>query len=172
MNAPLDIQAREFNRLRERLAADFGLDENDEAVIDTADGETNLTDLLVRMVRQARDRTAQADVCTEQMRALAERKGRHVAAADRLRSLVAEAMLETGIRKLSPGDFTATARLTAPKPEIVNEEDLLPFYTRIVRKPDMDAIRLEHQRCAAEGEAMNIPGVVISNGRPSLTLRT
>lgn len=172
MNSPLNVQTREFNRLRERLAIDFGLDYDDEAVVDTTEGETDLVGLLVRMVRTARQRLADAKVCAEQIGALAERKKRHTDAADKLRRLVAEAMLEAGIRKLSPGDFSASSRLTVSKPEIVNEEDLPPFYTRIIRQPDKEAIKSEYARCLAESEEFSIPGVVISNGRPSLIVRT
>ena len=172
MNAPLDIQKRAFLSLRERLAAAFGLDAEDEAVIDTTDGETDLTGLLVHMVRQARERAAQAEVCAEQIKALTERKRRHTDAADKLRALVAETMLECGLKKLAPGDFTASASVTKPKAEIINEDELPPFYTRTVRKPDLDAIKGELARCQAEGEPVNIPGVVVNNGRPSLTVRT
>lgn len=171
MNTHVAAHAREFNRLRERLAADFGLDIDDEAVVDTAEGETNLEGLLVSMVRRARERAAQADVCAEQVKALMERKRRHVDAAEKLCGLVAETMIETGLRKLAPGDFTATASMTKPKPEIYSEDGLPEFYTRTVRKPDLDAIKNELARCQGEGEVFSIPGVTISNGRPSLTVR-
>lgn len=169
--SPLEIQAHEFNRLRERLATEFGLDADEDATVDTADGETSLTDFLVRMVRSARERVAQAEVCSEQMKALGERKKRHLAAADRLRELVAETMLECGIKRLTPGDLTATASMTKPKPEVVDEDALAPIYTRTVRKPDMDAIKGYFAECQAESRAFDLPGVVISNGRPSLTVR-
>ena len=172
MNAPLDIQKRAFLALRERIAAEFGLDTDDEAVIDTTEGETDLVALLARMVRQSRERAAQAKVCAEQIEALSERKRRHTDAADKLRSLIAETMLEVGLKKLAPGDFTASASFTKPKAEVVNEDELPPFYTRTVRKPDLDAIKGEVARCQAEGDPINIPGVVMSNGRPSLTVRT
>ena len=171
MNTMVDIQVREFNRLRERLAADFALDVDDEAIVDTADGETDLTGLLIRMVRTVRQRDAEAQACAKQIEALSERKRRHAAAADKMRALVAEAMLETGMKKLSPGDFTCTARMTAAKPEIINEDDLPPFYTRTVRAPDKEAINGEFKRCHAEDQPFDIPGVSISNGRPSLTVR-
>lgn len=171
MSGPLNVQTREFNRLRERLAADFDLSTDDEAVLDTAEGETDLVGLLVRMVRASRQRLAEAEVCAEQIKALSERKKRHADAADRLRSLVAEAMIETGLRRISPGDFTGSASMTKPKPEIVNEEELHPLYTRTIRVPDKDAIKNEYARCISEGVAFDIPGVTISNGRPSLVVR-
>ena len=171
MNTMVDIQVREFNRLRERLAADFALDVDDEAVVDTADGETDLTGLLIRMVRTVRQRDAEAQACAKQIEALSERKRRHASAADKMRALVAEAMLETGMKRLSPGDFTASARMTAPKPEIVNEDELPDFYTRTITTPDKLAINGEFARCQAEGASFEIPGVSISNGKPSLTIR-
>lgn len=172
MNTFVDAQVREFNRLKEWIAAQAGLDADDEAVVDTTEGETDLTGLLIRMVRSARQRTAEAEVCTAQITAIAERKRRHMDAADKLRALVAEAMIETGLKKLSPGDFTCTATMTKPRPEVVNADDLPDFYTQAVVKPDKTAINDEFARCQAEGEAFSIPGVTISNGRPSLTVRT
>ena len=38
--------------------------------------------------------------------------------------------------KLSPGDFTASATMTKPKPEVVNADDLPDFYMQAVVKPD------------------------------------
>lgn len=172
MATPLDHHARAFNALRERLAADFGLDADDEAVVDTAEGETDLVGLLVRMIRAARERAAQADVCAEQIKALSERKKRHTDAADRLRALVAETMLDTGLKKIAPGDFTASARLLAPK--IETDVSALPtFYTRQVVSvvADMDAIKGELARCEDQREPFMVPGVSIGNGKPSLTVR-
>ena len=172
MSAFLDPQTRGFNRLRETLASEFGLDTNDEAVIDTAEGETDLAGLLTRMVRQARERFAQAEVCAEQIKALSERKSRHTTAAEKLRALVAEAMLEVGLKKLAPGDFSASARLTKPKPEIIDDSALPKFYTKAKIVADKEAINSEYERCVADGDPFDIPGVVVSNGRPSLTVRT
>jgi hypothetical protein len=173
MHAPLDNQTRHFNRLREALAADFGLDADDEAVIDTADGETDLAGLLVYMLRQSRERAYQVEVCAQQIRALAARMSRHAAAADKLRSLVAEAMLDTGLKRLAPGDFTASVRLSKPGPEIVDDDALPDFYFRqkVEVVPDKEAIRSEFERCAAEGAEFSIPGVAVSNGKPILTVR-
>ena len=172
MNDRVSLEVREFNRLKERLAADFALDADDDAIIDTAEGETDLTGLLIRMVRTVRQRAAEAEVCAKQIAALTERKRRHTDAADKLRALVAEAMIETGLKRLSPGDFTASVTMTKAKPEIVNEEDLPGFYTQAVVRPDKTAINDEFARCQAENAPFYIPGVTISNGRPSLTVRT
>ena len=171
MNDRVSLEVREFNRLKERLAAEFALDVDDEAILDTTDGETDLTGLLIRLIRDARDRGAQADVCAEQIKALAARKKRHEDASDKLRALVAGAMVETGLKRLSPGDFTCTARMTAAKAEIANAEEIPPFYTRTVRAPNKDAINGEFARCQAENAPFDIPGVTISNGKPSLTVR-
>lgn len=172
MNEPLlDLRVREFNSLRQALALAFDVDADDEAAIGTAEGETDLDEMLVRMIRAARHRAAQAEVCAEQIKALAERKERHTKAAERLRAMVANAMLETGIKKLSPGDFTASVRMLPAKPEVVDVMALPEFYTHIVRKPDLEAIKGEFNRCVTENDDFSIPGVVVSNGKASLTVR-
>lgn len=174
MNTPLDHHTREFNRLRERIASEFGLESDDEFVVGTVEGETDLAGLLVRMVRQARERTAQAEVCAEQIKALSERKKRHTEAAQKIRAMVADAMLESGLTKISPGDFTASVRMTKPGAEIVDETALPTFYLKPIQKyiPDRAAIEDEYARCVAEKDTFFIPGVVVSNGKPSLTVRT
>lgn len=170
--SPLENEAREFNRLKSWLASEYNLDEGDEAVQDTAEGASTLTELLERMVRAAREREAQAKVCKAQTEALAARKKRHETVAEEIRAQVAAVMLECGIKKLKPGDFTASARMTGAKAEIFNEEELPPFYTKTKRVPDKEAINSEFDRCQAEKASFDIPGCSISNGRPSLTIRT
>ena len=168
---PLDREKAEYARLRERLQEAYGLEDGDDALLDTLEGETDLTGLLAHMVRVAKSREADADACRAQMDLLRARKMRLEDGAAKLRKLVAETMLEMGVKKLAPGDFSASARMTAPRPKVTEETELPDFYTKSKRVADLDAIKGEYERCVAEGDAFHIPGVVITNGEPSLTVR-
>lgn len=174
MNAPFAFETAAFNRLRERLAAEFGLADDDEAVVTTAEGETNIREVLENIVRTIKDREAQMQACALQIAKLEARKDNHKFQVERLRAIVAETMLECDMKPLKPGDFTCSARMTKSAPKVVDSYALPPFYTKCETtiSPDLDAIKGEFDESAAEKRQFSIPGVVISNGKPSLTIRT
>lgn len=168
---PLDRERATYALLKERLQSVYGLGDDDNTLADTLEGETDLHGLLSRMVREARHREADAETCKAQIELLKTRKTRLEDGAEKIRKIVAETMLDMGIKKLAPGDFTASARLTASRPKVVDADQLPEWAVKIETKrvPDLAMIK---EKAAFDGEAFSCPGVVITNGEPSLTVRT
>ena len=83
-----------YNTLKERLKEVFDLEDDDEALLDTLDGETGLSDVILKLVRDAK----RSEAFAEGMKAIiadnVTRKKRFEARADKLRALAAWAMQE------------------------------------------------------------------------------
>lgn len=107
---------------------------------DLLDGETPALDDLRQVVRHALECEAMADALDTRIRAMAARKARFVAAADRCRALVRDCLIDAQLKRLGADDFTASVRL-ATRPVSVSSPDLLPdALCRTVRSPDLTAI--------------------------------
>ena len=156
----------QFQRIADAIARANDLEATDQVVIDTAEGETGLFDIIDKAVAQIEQNEAWADVLGEKIRALSERQLRFSHAASDLREAVAEAMIEIGKPSHKTPEFTLSVRVTKPK-MLINEETLPDDYKKTVIKkvPDKDAIQ------AVLDIGGDVPGVTKTNGKPSLTVR-
>jgi len=156
-----------WNTLRERLAAQFELQENDPALIDTLDGETELNERLVKVALSAKEDEAHAEAIKAMMDDMKVRKARLERSADYKRAQIAWAMQETGQASIKSPAITLSQRIGKPKVRI--DETLLPDeYKKTVTKlvPDREIIDTGLEL------GTDIPGVTISNPEPVLTLRS
>lgn len=155
-----------YNETRERIAVAFELDKDDQAVIDTASGETNLEELLAAALREARMAGEMAEGAKRIIDATRARQERLKLKADGIRKAVAWAFAEAGLQRITAPDLTASMGHGRPKMTI--DEDRLPaaFKDQIVSyKPNRDRIQ-------AAVDVGNVPdGVQISNSEPVLTVR-
>ena len=155
-----------FIRLQREIAAAEGLELNNEAVLDTVEGETDLFPVIDRTITLARENETLAGALGGRIKEMQERKARLLETSGKLRSAVAEAMLDIGSKSHKFPEFTLTARITAPGIEITDEA--LPVeYKRekISLVPDREKIDFALELGA------DVPGVTRTNGRPSLTVR-
>ena len=157
-----------FNRLRDAYARSFDLDRDDPAIIDTVEGETDITaviqasyerwETIIRNVESLKDYIARLDGRAKDMSA----------AAKTLKQDIAEAMLDCGMKTLRLPMATLTAGTTKPGVEITPEAlpDAYKFdKVTTVRVPDRDMIAVELEA------GLSIPGVRQHNGKPMLTVR-
>lgn len=168
---PLSLEARAFADLKAKLAEAFGLEEDDEAVVDTAEGQSTLTEMILSSIRYAKRREAYAEAISAIIADNRRRQQRHQAAADNIRAAVAQAMQEAGLPKVEAGDITITQRKARPGPAIVDEA-LLPEWakkTKVTVSGDKAAI---NARYAADPEHFECPGVVIANGEVGIIVRS
>lgn len=168
MNAPLNQDVTIYNVMKARLIDEYGLDEDDTALLDTLDGMSDIKERLVWLAREARRTEAFSDSLKEIIKENRERKDRFDKRADKLRALIAWAMQETDIRKIEAAEMTLSMRMNAPSLVTTIEPENAPDWARkekITYTFDRDAIKehLEHEEL--EWAHMN-------NGAPSVTIRT
>lgn len=169
MNAPenLSHELRIFAIIKERIAEVERLDADDEFVVGSAEGESNLPELIAQIVREARHAEAMAQGLKALIAESKERMDRLAHKADKLRQVAHFALCEAGIKKIEQPDFTAT-RSAGRRSVIVTEEntDLIPdAYVRVKR--DVDKTKIKQALEAGE----DLSFAFLSNADEVLTVR-
>lgn len=152
--------------LREQLKQAFGLDDDDQVLADTLEGESAFVEILAAALRECKAKEAMAEGLKGLIADMQTRKARLEHTAERIRQIVADAMLEAGERKLALDDMTVSVR--QGKPKIVPDIERLPDRYKVpvlTFKPNKDAI----QEAVDRGDVPE--GVTITNGSASLTIR-
>lgn len=147
------------------LRQEIGEDDHDRLLL-ALDSETDVIDLLRRVVRASIEADSQADAAETRIRDLTARRDRFRARKEAARGL-AFAMLEAlGLSRLDDPEFTVSVGKPRQK-VLVTDPDALPdAFVRITRAPDVAAIN-------AAVKAGQVPdGVEVANGMPSLIVRT
>lgn len=160
----LTIAANGYAELRARLAEAFGLSEDDQAVLDTAEGESDLPELIAKAMREIVRREAQANAMSAIIADNEERRARHQHAARGGRTAIAHALEAAGLRKLEFPDMTISLRMTRPALRIVDESRLPDWAWRVKRELNKAEIIARSDEC---GDAIQF-----SNAEPALTVRT
>jgi hypothetical protein len=168
MNAPIRIPLSEEVRIGHTVAdqlAAAGIDTDDAHYSELFASGSDLPDRLLRILRAARYVEADAETLGGMMKDMAERKARLERKAKSMRQTVLWAMAEVGLTKLHGPDLSAS--VSAGKPSVlITDEDALPDECcAFKRVPSKTAIAA----ALAEGP---VPGACMSNGTPSLTIRT
>lgn len=152
----------------QRLIAEHPELAGDETLrADTFEGETDLHNVLARLVDAVGEAEAMGEAIKARAAQLNERRSRYEAKHDALRGLIAKVMDRAGVAKVTLPEATLSTRFDPPGP-VVTDPDALPdelVRTKIVRSPDMAAIK-------AAMQAGPVPGVALSNGKTVLTIRT
>lgn len=163
----LDAEARAYNQLREALAREYELDPDDPAVLDTAEGASNLHDLIAETARALAEDEAFVESLGKIIISYKERSARIERRIEYRRRAITRAMEEADLRKAVFPDATISRRELKPRPRVVSEEMLPDAYwkEKIVLSPDMDAI--ERDIKCGHGSP---PGVVMSNGGSTITI--
>jgi hypothetical protein len=110
--------------LKEQLKAEYALDDDDQALIDTLDGLSDLKELIAWAARQARYEEAQAEACKALIGDMQARKKRREEKADKIRAAIIVAMEAAGEKKLDAPDCTISLRVGRPKLVINGEADI------------------------------------------------
>lgn len=172
MNSPLNLEAQAYAALREKLIADFNLNEEDDDVLnDTMDGCSSLHDMIAAAIREAQEVEAMTEALSTIIKANQERKKRLEDRRERIRAAVAQAMATAGMSKLPLPDLTISQRMSKPAPKVI-DVDALPAWAKIDKityTADRDAIKQAYE---SDPEGFSVPGVVITNAAPVLTVRT
>ena len=170
-NLAVDLQI--FNQIKERIAAAFDLEPDDEAVLDTATGECNLEEVIASVIRDSRIARAQAAGLTDLIGEMQARKERLEAREKRLREVAAWAMQESGLTKVSSPDFSIS--LGKRKPPVVTtrepgEGDAINGLAnqRVTYSWDKEVLRRDLE---ISGGALCQGAAYLGNPEPVLTVR-
>lgn len=161
------MESLDLSRLQiEAVAAMLhdALADDERAYLDLLHGETNLYEWVSRLLdRIEEDEGIEAALAGQ----IADRTLRKNRAAERVKASrsAIQALLECAkLDKLTLPEATVSVRTVPPKPLVTDEAAVPDQYCRIVRKPDMAAIK-------AGLEAGAVPGISFDNGGVSLTIR-
>src|SRR5258708_5799469 len=146
--------------LVERIRAVFP-DADEELLATAVEGETNLTECVVHVLRSAEDDRTLSAALHIRIAELEERKDRLDRGIERKREIAVAAMERFSLRKVTAPDFTATLT-PSPVKVIIIEQSLIPeSYMRQKPppppEPDKNLIR------AALQDGQTIPGATLSN---------
>lgn len=168
MNPLLLKDVSDYKAMREQILAAYPQIEDDlDLLLDTLEGETNLTDRIAWMVRQIDDDEIMISGIKDRMTALQARLVRIQQRLQAKKDMIVEALEDTDIPKITKPDFTLSLR-SVPGTARVTEEDKLPDeYTTTVTttKPNMRQINI------ALRAGKEIAGAVLSNSYRTLTIR-
>lgn len=140
--------------------------DDDEAWMDTLDGETSAVDAARAVVQQINEAAANVGKLQSLIAAYSERKRAMEAREDRLRAALLRFLLDLGEKTLPLPEATVSWAMS--QPSVVGEPDVdaLPeALVRVTREPNRILIR------AALAAGADIPGVSLSNAEPRLVLR-
>ncbi len=152
--------------LRERLEAAFP-DADEEALMDTLEGMTNLTDSLAELLRSSQEDQSLASALRSRMSDMQERCTRFEERARKKRELVCTVMEEADLKKLMEPDFTVSLRPSRAPLMIIDEAAIPGDYWR-PQPAKLDRMGL----ISALSNGRDIPGAVLGNPPMTISVRT
>ena len=152
--------------LKKRLLDKYG-DLDEETLADTLEGITDLHEMIAAVIRSALVDEALVSGLRLRMDDMKERLSRLEIRGAKKRQLAFEAMSEAGLKKLEQADFTASLRAGSPSVVIAAEGDIpqdywVPQPPKLARQSILNALK----------QGVEIPGAVLSNSKPSLSVRS
>lgn len=165
MNPHLIQEARNAVQL---LLNDFPeLQEDAQLRADMIEAETSLHDVIRQLLLETKAADGLAKGLNESVLALKLRQSRLEHREERLRATILSLMQTADLPKLPLPEGTLSVTQRAPAPIRPETADGLPDeFVRVKREPDMRAIS------AAIKEGREVPGIAMSNGGVSLTIRS
>ena len=142
-------------------------DIDEETLLDTLEGITDLPDLLAALLRSSIEDHSLAFALRDRLSAMRDRLTRLDERIEKKRLIVRNAMLEAGMKKMLQPDFTAYLRAASPSVQVL-DETLIPAEYWIAQKPKLDKVGLLSKlRLGKE-----IPGATLVSDAMSLSVRT
>jgi len=154
-----------WKRLREGLLRDHP-DIDPETLTDTLDGMTGALDLAADLIRSSQEDKAEALGLAEYIAALTKRHERINHRSGKRKAAAKVLMQEVGVKRISRPDFTATVSAGSRAVKIVDEASL-PEWAWNHPPPTVDKKAIRDRLLANE----EVPGAVLSNAEPHLTIR-
>jgi hypothetical protein len=148
------------------LCPDLEIDE--QLKLSTLEGETELNELVSALLAENEDDEGNIGQVKEQIETRRERIARFERRIEARRNAIVSLMDTAQITKLPLPEATISLRTLQPRPKVIDAEQLPDEFVTIetIRRPNTDALKQ-----AFEAGKPLPPGVVITNGGASLTVR-
>ena len=138
--------------------------DQDGVLASPAEATEDVEELLNRVLRAAVEADAMADMASERIKAMTERKARYMARNETLRATAFAAMDVLELRTVELPDLTASIKQNAPR-VVITDETLIPTaYLRVSVVPD----KAEIKEALKSGP---VPGATLTNSLPSISIR-
>jgi chromosome segregation ATPase len=166
----VDGAIRSYVSMREQLLQMCPeLADDDAALLDTLEGETNLVEVIAAMARASKVREAEAKAMKDVLDQMRDRQARHKRAAEALRAAVIDAMNKAGRDRVKVADLTVTVKDLDLSFDII-ESDIEMIPDEYVKSRQVKEIDKEKVLAAIQN-GLELPFVVIHNDRQSVTIR-
>jgi hypothetical protein len=141
------------------------LQDDEELLTDTLEGETSLFDVLEKLVTQVREQDMLAEGLAARIGALCERQTRHTMRMNFYRGLIYKLMVAAELEKHHTTEGNISVVKSQDKVIITDEAAIPKEYQRVTVEPDKAAIK------AALKSGKVILGASLSNGGTTLMIR-
>lgn len=145
------------------LCPDLELDE--QLKLSTLEGETQINEIVSALLAESEDDEGMVEQIKIQIADRRERIARFERRVEARKSAIVSLMDTAQITKLPLPEATVSLRTLGPRPKVSIEEAIPDALCKFVRKSDMKLIEAALER----GE--NVPGVILTNGGASLSVR-
>ena len=166
ITAPLMRELSHHAYLRQQLEEQFP-DIDEETLLDTLEGITDLHEMVAEVVRSRQDDLAFVSAVKSRISDMQERLARLDQRATTKKEIVASVLERAGIKKITEADFTLSLRSTNP-PLVVIEEKEIPKKFWKPQPPKLDRQGL----LSALKDGLDVPGVALGNGGVTISVRT
>lgn len=156
---------RVVREISDLLAVYPELEEDEALRADTLEGETDINNVLSRLVQEREAAYAMAEGVKVPVNDLRERKARLERRGDGYGEAIERVMSAAGLSKVTLPNATISVSQGGPTAVVEDEAAIPDRFIRIKREIDKAAIN------AAVKAGEEIPGVAVSNGTTRLTVR-
>ncbi len=166
MSRELFSEVSHHQYLRQQLEEQFP-DIDEETLLDTLEGITDLHEMIAEVVRSRQDDLAFIAAVRARISDMQERLARLDQRADKKKEIVTSVLERAGIKKITEADFTLSLRSTNP-PLVVIEEKQIPEEFWKPQPAKLDRLGL----ISALKDGREVSGVTLGNGGVTISVRT
>lgn len=149
----------------QRLSASENPDDQ-ELSREMSEANADIMHHLHRAIRAAIESDSMADAAKSRIRDLEERANRFKRRSADLRSLAFSVMDALGMKKIVDAEYTVSIRAGAPRALILDEQKIPDEYWKIEKRIDTAKLNADVK------VGVVVPGVELTNGMPSVAIRT
>lgn len=166
MKPSLNYSVYLHQKLKEELLVAFPeLADDEQALADTLEGESDLTDKLTEIIISAIEDDADAEKNKALAKRYQDRAGCCTARSQKKRDIVLLVMGDASIKKIPSPYCTISRCAGTPGVQVIDEALIPKEFLRIKSSPDLKAIK------EALKEAGSVPGCTLKNASETLSVR-